>query len=409
MLIDVPEWRRDILVEHLEELEALLNRRARATRSPAADALALRRIDARLDAHADALALAGPHGWPLLIPALAQDPTPTLVEAATLALASAGAAEAETRLLAALAAAPPPGRAAMCRALQLRASPDLRRALPIDPGAPPALAGVGCLVLAAHGDPLPAGRHWPLVADGDPAVRALAWQVEARLGAGRPGDQQRLGASDYQAALADADPEVRRGALEAAARTGQPWLLDHLRAAARAPSAAALPEQLLFAALSPPADSAAALALGAAPALGWERFRVLALLGRAAAVEELLRAMRQGPAVEAALAGAAFFRITGVDVERAERLPLLPPGADPDELADEIKACDVDKAELAWRQLAPRLSAPGRWAYGVEVEGVAGDALPLAADLEIRWATSLRRAHATRTPVTLDHERFPFS
>ena len=59
MLVDVPEWRRDILQEHLEELEALWNRRTRALRSPEADALALRRIDARMDAHADALALAG--------------------------------------------------------------------------------------------------------------------------------------------------------------------------------------------------------------------------------------------------------------------------------------------------------------------------------------------------------------
>jgi hypothetical protein len=57
---------------------------------------------------------------------------------------------------------------------------------------------------------------------------------------------------------------------------------------------------------------------------------VLALLGRAAAVDELLRAMKKGPPVDAALAGAAFFRITGVDVERPERLPLVAPGAEPD-------------------------------------------------------------------------------
>jgi hypothetical protein len=296
--------------------------------------------------------------------------------------------------------------------LRLRASPDLRRALASAgsaPGAPPALAAIACLVLAAHGDPVPPGRHWPLLADPDLAVRAMAWQVEARLGAGRPGDQQRLGAKDYQAALADADPDVRRSALEAAARTGQPWLLDHLRAAARAPSLVALPEHLLFAALGPPADTSAAIALGTSAALGWERFRVLALLGRAAAVDELLRTMRQGPAVEAALAGAAFFRITGVDVERAERVPLLAPGADPDELADEIKACDAAKAEAAWRQVPPRLPAQGRWAYGADLEEVAGDALPLSADLEIRWAASLRRAHATRTAISLDHERFPFA
>ena len=333
MLVDVPEWRRDILQEHLEEVEALWNRRTRALRSPAADAVALRRIDARMDAHADALALAGEHAWPLLEPALAGEPS--AAAAATLALASANDPEADRAVVSALEKAAAPVQLAMGRALELRAGPGLCRLLPAGPSVPPVVAAIGCAVLAARGGPLPPRQHWPLLMVTDPAARALAWQVEGRLGPARRGDHDRVTTRDYQVAFGDTDQEVRRSALEAAARSGLPWLLDHLRAAAKTPSSTALSEYLLFAALSEPADTSATVALGAAPALAWDRFRVLALLGRREAVEELLRAMKAGPDVEAALAGAAFFRVTGVDVERLERLPLTAPGAEPDELADE--------------------------------------------------------------------------
>src|SRR5881394_1521409 len=58
VLINVAEWRADILEEHVEELEALYNRRLRSERSPALDTVALRRINRRIEAHADALVLA---------------------------------------------------------------------------------------------------------------------------------------------------------------------------------------------------------------------------------------------------------------------------------------------------------------------------------------------------------------
>jgi hypothetical protein len=247
-----------------------------------------------------------------------------------------------------------------------------------------------------------------LLTDADPAVRSLAWRVEGRLGPVRRGDPDRLTTRDYQAAFADSEEEVRRSALEAAARTGLSWLLDHLRASAQSPSPAALPEHLLFAALSEPADASLAAALGAATVLAWDRFRVLALLGRREAVEELLRKMKSGPAVEAALAGAAFFRITGVDVERPERVPLMAPGADPDELADEIKACDVGKAEQAWRRIAGRLAVDRRWSRGAEIESGRAAEFPVAVDLETRWGAHARRAFREGLAVTLDDERFPF-
>jgi uncharacterized protein (TIGR02270 family) len=406
MLVDVPEWRRDILQEHLEELEALWNRRTRALRSPEADAIALRRIDARLDAHADALALAGEHAWPLLEPALSGEPPGA--GAAALALASTNDPEADRAIVSALEQAAAPVQLAMGRALELRAGPGLCRLLTAEPSAPPTVAAIGCAVLVARGGPLPPRQHWPLLTATDPAARALAWRVEGRLGPARRGDPDRVTTRDYQAAFADTDAEVRRAALEAAARSGLSWLLDHLHAVAKTPSSTALSEHLLFAALSEPADKAAVAALGAAPVLTWDRFRVLALLGRREAVEELLRTMKAGPDVETALAGAAFFRVTGVDVERPERLPLTAPGAEPDELADEIKACDVGKAEQSWRRIANRLGAQGRWSRGADVESRRLEELPAAVDLETRWGAHLRWAFREGTAVALDDERFPF-
>jgi uncharacterized protein (TIGR02270 family) len=406
MLIDVPEWRRDILQEHLEELEALWNRRTRALQSPEADAVALRRIDARIDAHADALALAGEHAWPLLEPALSGEPP--AAAGAALALASTNDPDADRALVSALEQAAAPVRSAIGRALELSAGPGLCRLLPLGPSVPPAVAAIGCAVLVARGGPLPPRRHWPLLTAADPDARALAWRVEGRLGPARPRDPDRVTTRDYQAAFADTEEDVRRSALEAAARSRLSWLLDHLRAAAQTPSPAALPEHLLFAALSEPADTSLAAALGAAPVLAWDRFRVLALLGRRGAVEELLRTMKAGPAVEAALAGAAFFRITGVDVERPERLPLTAPGTEPDELADEIKACDVGKAEQAWRRIADRLAADRRWSRGADIESRRAEELPAAADLETRWGAHLRRAFREGVAIVLDDERFPF-
>lgn len=405
MLVDVPEWRPDILREHLEALEALWARRRRSIHAPEADGVALRRIDARLDAHADALVLAGEQAWPLLEAALRGEPD--LAGAAALALASAAAPDADGLLLAALEQVDSPARASIGQALELRAGPDLcrRLAAAVDPA--PAVAALACALLTARGMVLPPRRHWPFLQHRDAQLRRWAWRAEARLGPGRRDDPERLVPRDYQLALADPDGGVRAAALEAAARSAQPWLLEHLRGSARRPSMAALPEHLLFAALSEPADTPLVVDLGRAAALSWERFRILALLGRTAAVEELLRTMKEPSPVESALAGAAFFRITGVDVERAQRVPLAPAGAPVEEATDEIKACDAAKAEAAWRRLAGRFGA-GRWARGQEIDRRPGSELPAGVDLETRWGARLRLAMQARTAVTLDEERFPF-
>jgi hypothetical protein len=200
--------------------------------------------------------------------------------------------------------------------------------------------------------------------------------------------------------------EVRRAVYEAIVITHRRSLLDFLRQVAATLDPASLEAHLVFAALAGPEDLERVRALGASSALGWERYRVLTLCGRAAAVEDLLDVMRGSDAVEAALAALAFRRITGVDVSGPDRIPLVPAGAEPDDFSDEIRVCDVSLAEQAWSSLRGRMGE-ARWAAGVDVEGTAPAALAEHVDLETAWAAELRATFSQpKRPLRFEHERF---
>jgi hypothetical protein len=330
-------------------------------------------------------------------------------------LASGGDAALEQRLAGAFVAAPGPIRDGLRAALELRAAPRLRAALTAaGPSARPAVAAAIWAVAAAHGErAAPEGRaRW--IEDPDAEVRRLAWRAEARFAGGAGAGAARgpavaLPRDAYLAAFADPDPGVRRAALEAAARGGQPWLLDELRRATASPSPDAVEQHLMLAILGGPADLAPILSVGRSPALGWSRFTILAACGRAQAVAELLRVMRQGPPVEAALAAAAFFRVTGLDVRLPERIPLVPEGTEAGELDEEIKTCDAALAEEVWRKIEPRMGG-SRWAGGADADALAPGDAPLTLDLEARRALHLRAAFARPAArLAADVERFPFT
>jgi hypothetical protein len=409
VLVDVPEWRFDVVEEHLEELESLWNRRLRAPRSADIEAVGLARLDRRIDAHTDALVLADEHAAPLVDDALAAE-VPAIAAAAALVIASADAPAREQRLVDAFLAAPPPVRDAMRAALELRAPARLRAAIAASAQAAPAVIAASiATVFAAHGDPPPLAvrRHWLQAPEAD--VRRAAWIAEMRIAAGRPGrGAEMLEPAAHQGALTDGDREVRRLALETAARAGRPWLLDRLRATAAAPSARAIDEHLLLAMIGDAADAPRLVDIARSAEIGWYRYGVLALCGRAPAVEELLRTMREGAPVDGALAAAAFRRVTGIDVRRAERIPLVPPGNEADEISDEIKACDAARATRAWDAVRARMGA-ARWVYGEDPDALPVAALPATFDLEIRFAVHLRSAFTNPArPPRFDHETFPF-
>jgi hypothetical protein len=374
-----------ILEKHVEELETLWNRRLRADRSASVTVSALGRLDRWIEAHTDAIAIAGRHTAPLiaLLGSLSGPPA----AAAAFIIGHSDAPSLVQLLAPLLAAAEPRQRLGMIRALELRAGKGTLDALDaIATLSTDAESTAGALaVLAAHGDRRAAAAQLELLLTGGAAAaRMLAWRSVRRLGQDYP-----LASSHYEQGSADADATVQRAALEASVAARQPFLLAELRRAAAAPAIGSLERHLFFAVLAGAADAPSVLALASAKVLGWERYRILCAYGRAPAVEVLIESMRAGNPLEGALAAAAFRRITGVDVAGQERVPLVRDAAEPDPFADLSQVCDVARAERAWRELREPMGG-SRWAHGVDTDATPPEALPGAVDLESRWAAELR-------------------
>lgn len=388
MLINVAEWRPDILEEHAEELESLWNRRLRAERSPLVDLVGLRRVDRRIEAHADALVLADDHAL-RFVERLLTGGDAASAAAGAFVVGCSDAPALVGRLLALLPGASGEVCGGVWAALQHRAGPALLAALATLPDADEDLRAGVFAVCAVH-DPERALALGPesLIAAASPIARVLAWHGAGRLGA------LRVPAPAYARGFEDEVPAVRRAALEAAARGRHAPLLEHLRRVADNPDPLRLEEHVLLAVLADSTDAARVQALCRAPALGWERYRLLALWGRAAALALLLDVIRGSDVVEGALAGAAFYRITGVSTAGAARVPLVPTGTEPDDFTDLVHVCDGERAERAWSELHPRMGE-GRWACGTDTDASAPEALPAQADLDSRWATELRARFAS--------------
>jgi hypothetical protein len=398
MLLSVHEWRPDILQEHVEELESLWNRRLRSARSADAILLGLQRLDRRILAHADALFLAESHALRPLEPLF----TPESAEAAAAVAFVVGHADTPILLAPFLEALPemaPDLHLAVAAALELRAGPALRDAL-AGLLLHPTLASLALDILTAHADPRATAKVEPLLRGGPAPSRLLAWRVVRRL------ERASISSDVFRQAVTDADADVRRAVYEAIVITHRRSLLDFLRQVAAAPDLASLEAHLLFAALAGPDDLERVRALAASPALGWERYRILTLCGRASAVDDLLGIMRSGDAVEGALAGVAFRRITGVDVSGPDRIPLVPAGREPDDFSDEIRVCDVSRAEQVWSALRSQMGS-ARWAAGVDAEVTPPAALAEQVDLETAWAAEMRATFSQPgRPLRFEHERF---
>lgn len=289
----------------------------------------------------------------------------------------------------------------MVVALELRAGRVLLDALATSSWAAPSCSDVEAragviAICAAHGDRRAAAMQpESLLEASSSAARALAWRAVRHLASSAGGLGFQLDAARYAQGRADADATVQRAALEAAVRAHSPGLLRELRRSAAAPDVTRVEAHLLFSVLASSEDVPRVLELGRASGLGWERYRVWVACGRAPAVEALLAVMRGPDRVEAALAGEAFRRITGVNVALAERVPLVPSGTEPDAFTDLVHVCDPGRAERAWAALRDRMGA-ARWAHGVDVETTPPEALTRAVDLEARWAAELRAAFAAR-------------
>jgi hypothetical protein len=282
VLLAAPAWKQNLLTVHVEELESLWLRRLAGWRSPEWTDVALRRLDERILAHADALVLAGDEAMLVLEQALGSEAWTAVLGAAHVLLsredgegvraAHAGFGEAR-------------GPALEAWGVALRHAPvephrELLQRAARGEDEPHAAAALSALIF--HGlDVEPLRLPW-LARARDPMIRRQAWEAVAYLGAALLAASSAAGlrshlAEVFRASLDEPDLAVRAALLEAAVWTRQPWLLTHLRGRAAGDRLGPedLPELRLLARIGVPEDAPLLRAAADAAALEAESEELL--------------------------------------------------------------------------------------------------------------------------------------
>jgi uncharacterized protein (TIGR02270 family) len=399
----------DLLDLHLEELGFLWGRWRAALRDPDYTVVAVAQLEERIRAHLQGVQVPGDRALPRLVEALGGDDA-DLAFAAAYALLHRDEPERTETVLAAFEAAEDDAvfqalAAALAYAPLRRAVLERLRALL---SARPALrAAAAAEVLAFHGALELTGEQlrW-FLEDDDPATRLAGWRLAALLGLP-------LAPHAYAHALRDDDPAVGAAAMESGAWCGVQGVLAALRQLAAAPSPARMPMLRLLAVLGTPEDAARVYALACAAELGPERFRLAGAFGDPRFVPMILQALADPDPASAAAAGAAFLRLTGVDVSTGDRAALPPAdGGEPDafeaEFLEEVALPDPARARREWEALRPRLERLPRICRGMDAgHALAADAAERL-DMESRRDLLLRRRfHDGWKGTLLDLEAFP--
>ena len=219
----------------------------------------------------------------------------------------------------------------------------------------------------------------------------------------------------YASALADGDPGVRSEALLAAAWAGEKWLLDHCVQAARRPVPENWDAIFLLAILGPPSDLQVILALAKTTALGPLRLRALGAFGHPGVIPALLQPIASPEPKIAAAAGAAFTKITGVDIS-SDTVVALVTGGDPGEpesqtdvvVEERVRLPSPERAQQHWNEVKAAFATGTRWCRGFDVSGEVSDATLAKLDLESRWEACLRgRFDGTWKGSLVDLEVYP--
>ena len=381
---------RDVLEEHLEELQFLWGLRRDAVRSPERTRPDVDRLDARVLAHADGLRVARGELGEIVGPSLSSD-DPAAAFAAGFVLLRVGG-EGTRAVLDAFREAGPGGREGLTEALAFGEARDATEELAAIAGSDDAALAVAAMTALAlrRG----AGRVAPEAArfllGSDPAVRAAAWRlVPFHERAPRPEVLRR--------GLDDPDPAVAREAATAAAWFRSPLALEASRELAAGTGEDAGDWLRLLAVLADAADVPAVLAGSARTAAagrGAPGPRALGALGHPRAVELLLEAMGDEDPARAAAAGAAFRKVTGHDAAGETRVALRPAGPPPDEVEEEfleeVTLPDEKDARAFWASARGAFAGGTRWCHGVDVGAGLPGALPASFDMESCFEVRLR-------------------
>lgn len=380
---------RDVLEEHLEELQFLWGLRRSGLRSPELTLPKLRRLEERIEAHADGLLLARGELPGLVGEGLTSD-DPLVSFAAGYVLLGSGLPGAAVSVVEAFRGASGGGREGLGEALShgdVRAVSGELAACVKSEDAGLAVAAAAALALqSAPGVPGPEESRFR--DEADPAVRAAGWRLVPLLpSAPRP--------EAFRRGLSDPDLDVAREAAVAAAWFAEPAALEACRSHARAGGENTAEWLYLLAVLGEPGDLA--LVAGAAAGRagdGRAGPRALGALGHPGGVGALLLAMESEDPVRASAAGAAFAKITGADVASDRRATVRPPGEAPDdfeeEFLEEVALPDAATARALWKDVGPSYAKGTRWCRGADVSSGCPAGLLEEFDLESRWEACLR-------------------
>lgn len=348
MIADAGDWLRDIIEEHVEELPALWRRRSRAWRSPGFSLRALQQLDARLEAHTDALVLAGEDAMPLVETLLGSEDSNEVLTAAHAMLRLEDGVRFQ-QVKAAFEQAPPDVLQGFALAFAYS-----RANLGLDSGPTPLHTLALLYAQALQGKSINLESALDLLVHEKTAVRERAWHSVAMLNPKRRIDLRRA----VTTSMKD-EPSVRRAALVAAAWTRQSWLLDELRRLTDTRETVRRDALELLAVIGQPEDVFRIRAAVSDTTLGPNRFELIGQFGHPALLEALIPVMEDGNPLEASSAGLAFQRITGVSVNSDQRIEIE---------EDSIPIPDARLARTRWFELKNMLSGAMRWAYGVNVE-----------------------------------------
>lgn len=397
----------DILEEHLAEIAFLYGQRMEALQSSDYTYAKFLELEERIAAHLNGVLVVGERGLDIIEAGLASDDALD-VFASAFSLLQMGDPDLETRVLVLVARAEGARLEGLRLALRHGASAGATSRLTmLAKGAPSPLSAAAAEVLAFRGlcdiDP-----QWlrDLVSAASPRVREAGWRLVSYL-------VRSIEPGAYEAALGDEDAGVRRSALLAGAWCGEPVVLATARQLARAPAAEDYHALHLLAVLATPQDAAVLAGIARSGVLGVRGLRLLGSLGSPATMDTVLREMENTDPAIAAAAGAAFTKMTGVDVTstRTAKLPVAD-GGDPNafdaEFQDEVVLPDAALAHSEWQRMKDRLAAAPRIARGLDLGLEFTTETFAALDMESRWEASLRgRFHGTWSGSPAWIERFP--
>lgn len=397
----------DILEEHLAELAFLYGQRSDAWRSPEYSYATLLELEERMAAHLHGVLVVGERGLDTIEAGLASDDALD-VFASAFSLLQMGDPALETRVLVLFARAEGAQLDGLRLALRHGASAGTTSRLALlMKGAPSPAAAAAADVLAFRGlHDIELHRLRDFLAAKAPRVRGAGWRLVAYV-------MPALEPAAYETALRDDDAGVKREAFLAAAWCGQPLVLAAAREAARTPAGEHLHALHILAVLATAQDAAVLHGIARSGLLGPDGLRLLGSLGSPATIGTVLREMENTDPAIAAAAGAAFTKMTGVDVTstRTAKLPNAD-GGEPDEFEaefqDEVALPDATRAHREWEAMKHRLDGAPRIACGLDLgREFTGETFAML-DMESRWEACLRgRFYGTWSGSPALLERFP--